>query len=149
MSMCRVFSCVGRGCLLWPVHSLSRALLAFALLHSVPQGQICLLLQLFLGFLLLLPHVLGQWWQLRRATPHPMSGAAAKMSYPTSKVRSSDCKEIPHIQGMRNPSKMVGTERGHQRADRLKQLFQTSSQSDHMDHNQWACRLLSCPGCYK
>ena len=29
MSMCRVFSCVvGRGCLLWPVHSLGKALLA-------------------------------------------------------------------------------------------------------------------------
>ena len=42
MSMCRVFSrVVGRGCLLWPVHFLSRTLLAFALLHSVLQGQIC------------------------------------------------------------------------------------------------------------
>ena len=32
MSMCRVFSCVvGRGCLLWPVRSLGKTLLAFAL----------------------------------------------------------------------------------------------------------------------
>ena len=39
MSICRVFSCVvGRGCLLWPVCSLGRTLLAFALLHSVLQG---------------------------------------------------------------------------------------------------------------
>ena len=54
MSMCRVFSCgVGRGCLLWPVGSLGRTLLAFVLLHSVLQGQICLLLQVFLDFLLL------------------------------------------------------------------------------------------------
>ena len=54
MSMYRVFSCVvGRGCLLWPVHSLGKTLLAFALLHSVLQGQICLLLQVFLDFLLL------------------------------------------------------------------------------------------------
>ena len=54
MSMCRVFSCaVGRPCLLWPVHSLGKTLLAFALLHSVLQGQICLLLQVFLDFLLL------------------------------------------------------------------------------------------------
>ena len=46
MSMCRVFSCVvGRGCLLWPVPFLGKTLLAFALLHSVFQGQICLLLQ--------------------------------------------------------------------------------------------------------
>ena len=52
MSMCRVFSCVvGRGCLLWPVCSFGKTLLAFALLHSVLQGQICLLIkrQLLLG----------------------------------------------------------------------------------------------------
>ena len=54
ISMCRVFSCVvGRGCLLWPVHSLGKSLLAFALLHSIFQGQICLLLKVFLDFLLL------------------------------------------------------------------------------------------------
>ena len=41
MSMCRVFSCVvGRGCFLWPVHSLCKILLAFALLHFVLQGQV-------------------------------------------------------------------------------------------------------------
>ena len=46
MSICRVFSCVvGRGCLLWPVRSFGKTLLAFALLHFVLQGQICLLLQ--------------------------------------------------------------------------------------------------------
>ena len=54
MSKCRGFSCVvGRGCLLWPVRSLGKTLLAFALFHSVLQGQICLLLQVFLDFLLL------------------------------------------------------------------------------------------------
>ena len=53
-SVCRIFSCVvGRGCLLWPVRSLGKPLLAFALLHSIFQGQICLLLQVFLDFLLL------------------------------------------------------------------------------------------------
>ena len=53
-SMCRVFSCVvGRGCLLWPVLSLGKTLLAFVLLRSLLQGQICLLLQVFLDFLLL------------------------------------------------------------------------------------------------
>ena len=52
MSMCRLFSCVvGRGCLLWPVCSVGKTLLAFALLYSVLQGQICLLLQVFLDFL--------------------------------------------------------------------------------------------------
>ena len=54
MSMCRIFSCVvGKGCLLWPVCSLGKTLLAFALLHSVFQGQICLLLQVSPDFLLL------------------------------------------------------------------------------------------------
>ena len=54
--ICRVFSyVVGRGCLLWPAHSLGRTPLAFALLHSVLQGQICLLLQVFLDFLLCIP----------------------------------------------------------------------------------------------
>jgi len=54
MSMCRAFSCVvGRGCSLWPVHSLGKTLLAFALIHFVLQGQICLLLQVSLDFLLL------------------------------------------------------------------------------------------------
>ena len=39
MSMCRVFSCVvGRGHLVWPVHSLDKTLSAFALLHFVLQG---------------------------------------------------------------------------------------------------------------
>ena len=36
--MCRVFSCVvGSECLLWPVRSLGKTLLAFAMLHSVLQ----------------------------------------------------------------------------------------------------------------
>ena len=49
MSVCRVFSCVvGRGCLLWPVTSLGKTLLAFALLHSVLQGKICLFSRYFL-----------------------------------------------------------------------------------------------------
>ena len=46
-------SLVGRGCLLWPVRSLGKTLLAFALLHFVLQGQICMLLQVSLDFLLL------------------------------------------------------------------------------------------------
>ena len=53
MSMCRVFSCVvGSRSLLWPVRSPGK-ILSFALLHSVLQGQICLLFQVFLDFLLL------------------------------------------------------------------------------------------------
>ena len=60
--MCRVISClVGRGCLLWPVCSFDKTLLAFALLHFVLQGQICLLLQVSLDFLLL--HSSPLWWK--------------------------------------------------------------------------------------
>ena len=54
MPMCRVISCViGRSCLLRPVHSLGKTLLAFALLHFVLQGLTCLLLQVSLDFLIL------------------------------------------------------------------------------------------------
>ena len=53
MSLCRVISLVvGRGCLLWPVCSLGKTLLVLALLHSVLQGQVCLLFQVFLACLL-------------------------------------------------------------------------------------------------
>ena len=44
----------------------------------------------------------------------------AKRSYSTVKVRRGSHEEISLIQGKRNPSKMVGTERGDQRADSLK-----------------------------
>ena len=40
-------------------------------------------------------------------------------------------EEIPHAQGKRNPSKMVGVARGHQRADTLKPYSQKTSQSNH------------------
>ena len=36
-----------------------------------------------------------------------------------------------HVQGKRNPSKMVGVVRGHQRADTLKPQSQKTSQSNH------------------
>ena len=62
MSMFRVSSCVvGSTCLLWPGCSLCDTLFAFALLHSVLQGQICLLPQVFLDFLLL--HSSPLWWK--------------------------------------------------------------------------------------
>ena len=55
-------SCVvERGCLLRSVHSLDKTLFAFALLHFVFQGQICLLLQVSLDFLLL--HSSTLWWK--------------------------------------------------------------------------------------
>ena len=43
----------------------------------------------------------------------------------------SSCEEIPHTQGNRNPSKMAGVARGHQRADTLKPYSQKTSQSNH------------------
>ena len=43
----------------------------------------------------------------------------------------SSREEIPHAQGKRNPSKMVGVARGHQRADTLKPYSQKSNQSNH------------------
>ena len=62
MSMYRVFSCVVEsGCLLWPVCSLGKTLLAFSLLHSKLQGQTCLLLQVSLDFLLFYSSPL--WWK--------------------------------------------------------------------------------------
>ena len=38
---------------------------------------------------------------------------------------------IPHAQSKRNPSKMVGAARRHQRAETLKRYFQKTSQSNH------------------
>ena len=43
----------------------------------------------------------------------------------------SSREEITHAQGKRNPSKMVGVARGHQRADALKPYSQKTSQSNH------------------
>ena len=43
----------------------------------------------------------------------------------------SSHEEIPHAQGNRQPSKMVGVARGHQRADTVKQYSQKTSQSNH------------------
>ena len=43
----------------------------------------------------------------------------------------SSREEIPLAQGKRNPSKMVGVARGHQRADTMKPYSQKISQSNH------------------
>ena len=55
----------------------------------------------------------------------------------------SSHEEISHVQGKRNPSKMVGTERDNQRADRLKPQSQTTGRSDHMDHSSSNSMKLS------
>ena len=64
----------------------------------------------------------------RRAIPHPRSEVAAVL-------RWTSLEEIAQVQGQRNPSKMVDTERGHQRTDRQKTQSQTTNQSSHMDHS--------------
>ena len=46
------------------MHSLGKTLLAFGLLHSIVQGQICLLLQVSVDFLLL--HSSPLWWKGHR-----------------------------------------------------------------------------------
>ena len=43
----------------------------------------------------------------------------------------SSREEIPHARGKRNPNKMLGVARGHQRADTLKPYSQKTSQSNH------------------
>ena len=43
----------------------------------------------------------------------------------------SSREEIPHAQGKRNPSKMVGVARGHQKANKPKPYSQKTSQSNH------------------
>ena len=43
------------------------------------------------------------------------------------KVRKGGGEEIPLVQGKRNPGKMVGVARGHQRADTLKPYSQKRS----------------------
>ena len=43
----------------------------------------------------------------------------------------SSREDIPHAQDKRNPSKMVGFERRHQRANTLKPYSQKTSQSNH------------------
>ena len=55
-----------------------------------------------------------------RGTSHPRSGIAAERRYPMFRVRSSGQEDIPNVQSKGNPTKMVDTERKHQRADRLK-----------------------------
>ena len=83
MSMYRVFSCVvGGGYLLWPVCSLEKTLSAFALLHSVLQGQTCLLLQVSLDFLLL--HSSPQWWIEHLFLVLVLKGLAEKAMAPHS-----------------------------------------------------------------
>ena len=62
------------------------------------------------------------------------------------RLHFAGAKEIPHAQGKRYPSKMVGVARGHKRADTLKPYSQKTSQSNHTRTTAAAAKLLqSCP----
>ena len=54
-------SCVVGRCSLRPVHSVSKTLVAFALLHFIYQDQTCLLIQVSFDFQLL--HSSTLWWK--------------------------------------------------------------------------------------
>ena len=101
MSMCRVFSCVvGRGCLLWPVHSLGTTLLAFALLHSVLQGQISLLVK---GIVFSSGHV---WmWKLDyKESWVPKNWCFWTLVLEKTLESSLDCKEVQPVHPKGNQS---------------------------------------------
>ena len=56
MSMCKVISClVGIGCLLWPVHSLGRSLLAFACFILYSKAKFACYSRYFLTFYFCIP----------------------------------------------------------------------------------------------
>ena len=55
--------------------------------------------------------------------------------------------EIPHVQGKRNPSKMVGAARGHHRADTLKPYSQKTSQSNHIRTTALSNSMKPSPVC--
>ena len=94
---CIVFSCVvGRGCLLWPVHSLGRTLLTFALLHSVltlPCINFALLHSVFRDQIYLLLQVMS--WLPTFAFQSPIMkrtfllGASSRKSCRSSQNRST------------------------------------------------------------
>ena len=56
-------------------------------------------------------------------------------------------EEIPHAQGKRNSSKMVGVARGHQRTDTLKLYSQKTSQSNHARTTALANSVKQSHGC--
>ena len=81
------------------------------------------------------------YWSNPTSKEQWLSGCRrTERSYSTFKVRRGGSEGIPLIQGKRNPSKMVGVVRGHQRVDTLKPYSQKTSQSNHMDHT-----LLTSP----
>ena len=83
MSMCKVVSwVVGKGFLLWVMCSLEKTLLANALVHSVLQGQACLLFWVSFDFLIL--HSYHLWWKR-----HCFFGASSKRCFKSSQNQST------------------------------------------------------------
>src|SRR5574337_2124075 len=64
----------------------------------------------------------------RLLQPHRAAFGRSRVDDPHADHRY---EEIPHAQGKKNPSKMVGVARGHQRGDTLKPDSQKTSQSNH------------------
>ena len=77
--------------------------------------------------------VCGTGLQIRRSVKGDASYESGEW-WPGSAGAASGQEEILHVQGQRNLSKAVDTERGHQRADRLKPQSQKTNQSNHMDN---------------
>ena len=54
---------------------------------------------------------------------------------------------LPHAQGKRNPSKMVGIAGGHQRANTLKSYSQKTSQSNHTRNTAFSNSMKPSHAC--
>ena len=76
----------------------------------------------------------------REKQPHIQGAVAVRVQEGQEELlhvqgQEGSSEEIPLVQGKRNPSKMVGVARGHQREDTLKPYSQKTSQSNHTDHS--------------
>ena len=96
MSTCRVFSCVvGRGFLLWPVHSFGKTVLAFYLLYF-PKGQD------------------GRVERHAHLLLGKLENYNSRLNNCRQENVGSHQKKIAHIQGQRrSSSKMVGGAKSH------------------------------------
>ena len=89
--------------------------ISLSLLHSIFQGQICLLLQVFLDFLLLHSSPLLPSSEATAERSYPMSKERrlhkclrAERSYSTFKVRRGSHEEIPLVQGKEQRLRFTG-----------------------------------------
>ena len=90
----------------------------------------------FLHFFLLGMVLIPVSYTMSQTSSHSSSGTLSiNSNFTGTGAMSVMLREIRHIQAKRNPSKKVGTERRHQRADRLRPQSQITNQSNHMDHS--------------